>query len=109
VGYAEGRTDEASSLSSRQAGGDFLPAFHELGAYDRSGLTTGAELTLAIPATDVQLGGGADLDPLLEQLLAVRSFARYRHACACFAVAAFGSSRVGRGGFDAGLTLDLMP
>ena len=44
-----------------------------------------------------------------EELLAVRSFARYRHGCGCLAVAAFGSKRTGRAGFDAGLTLDLMP
>jgi hypothetical protein len=49
------------------------------------------------------------VDPLLEQLLALHAFARYRHGCSCFAVAAFGSSRTGRGGFDAGLSLDLMP
>jgi hypothetical protein len=57
----------------------------------------------------VALGGGVDADPLDQDLLAVRSFARYRHACRCVAVAAFGSRRLGRGGFDAGLTLDLMP
>jgi hypothetical protein len=39
----------------------------------------------------------------------VRSFARYRHACGCIALSAFGSTRRGRGGFDAGLALDLMP
>ena len=72
---------------------------------------TGAELTLAV-ASVLLVGAGADLDPAGDgdrRLLAARSFARYRHACGCVAVAAFGSARQGRGGFDAGLSLDLMP
>jgi hypothetical protein len=64
--------------------------------------------TLAV-ASVLQVGGGLDVDPLNDDLLAVRSFARYRHACGCIALAAFGSTRQGRGGFDAGLALDLMP
>ncbi len=55
------------------------------------------------------VGGGADIDPIANELLAVRSFARYRHPCGCVAVAGFGSARKGRGGFDAGVALDLMP
>jgi hypothetical protein len=108
TGYVEARTERAPSVPSTSSSGDVLPSFHELGAYDREGLTTGAELTLALGSV-VQLGGGADVDPLSEDLLAVRSFARYRHACGCIALAAFGSARQGRGGFDAGLALDLMP
>lgn len=106
--YAEARTERAPSRSSAAATGDLLPSFLELGAYDREGLTTGAELALALGSV-VQLGGGADLDPLEEDLLAVRSFARYRHTCGCIALAAFASAREGRGGFDAGLAVDLMP
>ena len=106
--YAEARTELAPSVTATSAQGDVLPSFHELGAYDREGLTTGAELTWAV-ASVLQVGGGADVDPLTEDLLAVRSFARYRHTCGCIAVSAFGSSRRGRGGFDAGLALDLMP
>ncbi len=106
--YAEARTERAPARTAADAQGDVLPSFHELGAYDREGLTTGAELTLAV-ASVLQLGGGADVDPLSEDLLAVRSFARYRHACGCIALGAFGSARRGRGGFDAGLALDLMP
>lgn len=108
VGYAEARTERAPAAAAAQAGGDVLPAFHELGAYDRAGLTTGAELTLDLWSV-VALGGGVDVDPLEQDLLAVRSFARYRHACRCVAVGGFGSRRLGRGGFDAGLSLDLMP
>jgi hypothetical protein len=106
--YAEGRTRRAPSVNSASARGDVLPSFHELGMYDREGLTSGAELALVV-ASVVQLGGGADVDPLAGDLLAVRSFARYRHGCGCLALSAFGSVRRGRGGFDAGLALDLMP
>ena len=108
IGYIEARTDEATSLAASQAGGELLPSFHEAGAYDRSGVTTGATLTFDFWSV-AQVGGGADVDPISEQWLAVHAFARYRHGCSCFAVAAFGSSRSGRGGFDAGLSLDLMP
>jgi hypothetical protein len=106
--YVEVRSERAPAVTAAEAQGDVLPSFHELGAYDREGLTTGAELTLAL-ASVLQVGGGADVDPLSEDLLGVRSFARYRHTCGCIAVSAFGSSRRGRGGFDAGLALDLMP
>jgi hypothetical protein len=108
MGYGQARTDQATALAESQAGGELLPSFHEGGAYDRSGVTTGATLTFDLWSV-AQLGGGADLDPLEEELLAVHAFARYRHGCSCFAVAAIGSSRAGRGGFDAGLQLDLMP
>ncbi len=109
--YAEARTERPPAVGPAEAKGDVLPSFHELGAYDRQGLTTGAELTLALMSV-LQIGAGADVDPAAsgrQKLLAVRSFARYRHACGCLAVAAFGSARQGRGGFDAGLSLDLMP
>ncbi len=108
TGYAEGRTEQAPALGTAQAGGDLLPSFQELGGYDRQGLTTGTELTLDFWSV-AQLQGGVDLDPLEAELLAVRALARYRHACGCVALAGFGSARVGRRGFDAGLTLDLMP
>jgi hypothetical protein len=111
--YAEARTERGPAIPSAEAqsGADVLPTFHELGAYDRAGLTTGAEVTLALTSV-LLLGAGADIDPAADEgrrLLAARSFARYRHACGCVAVAAFGSARQGRGGFDAGLSLDLMP
>ena len=106
--YAEARTQRAPALTSADAQGDVLPSFNELGAYDREGLTTGAELTVALGSV-LLLGAGADIDARSRDLLAVRSFARYRHACGCIALAAFGSERRGRGGFDAGLALDLMP
>jgi hypothetical protein len=108
TGYAEARTERAPSATATSAQGEVLPRFNELGAYDREGLTTGAELTLAV-ASVLQVGGGADLDPVTEDLLAVRGFARYRHSCGCIALSAFGARRRGRGGFDAGLALDLMP
>ena len=110
--YAEARTEHGPAIPPGEAQrGDVLPSFNELGAYDRAGLTTGAELTLALGSV-LWVGAGADVDPAAggdRRLLGARSFARYRHACGCVAVAAFGSARQGRGGFDAGLSLDLMP
>jgi hypothetical protein len=106
--YAEARTESAVTLGSAQARGALLPTYQELGAYDAEGLTTGAELTLKLWSA-LFVGGGADFDPVEEELLAVRSFVRYRHTCGCLGVSAFASSRDGRGGFDAGLNLNLMP
>jgi len=108
IGYAEARSFRSPGFNSAEAQGDVVPSFQELLGYDREGLTTGADLTLAL-APVLAVGGGADLDPIDEKLLAVRSFARYRHACGCVALALFGSKRTGRGGFDAGISLDLMP
>jgi hypothetical protein len=108
TGFAEARTDAVPALAPAQAGGDMLPRYHELGAYDRSGLTTGGELTLK-PWPVLLLGGGADIDAVEQELLGVHGFARYRHACGCIAIAGFAASRMGRAGFDAGLSLDLMP
>jgi hypothetical protein len=106
--YAEARTVRAPLLGPNEASGDVLPSFYMLGAYDRDGVTTGAELALALGSV-VVVGGGVDADAIEGELLAVHSFARYRHACGCVAVSAFGSERRGRAGFDAGLSLDLMP
>lgn len=108
TGFAEARTAAAPAIAPAQAGGDVLPRFQELGGYDRSGLTTGGELGLR-PWSVLLVGGGADVDALEQELLGVRGFARYRHGCGCFAIAGFGSARVGRAGFDVGLSLDLMP
>lgn len=108
IGYAEGRTARSTVVTAREAAGDLVPSFHDWGFLDRKGLSTGADLTIAL-ASVLWVGGGADWDPIDEELLAVRSFARYRHACGCVALGAYGSSRTGRPGFDAGLSLDLMP
>jgi hypothetical protein len=106
--FAEARSEAVPAIAPAQAGGDVLPRFQELGAYDRSGLTTGGELALKLWSV-LMLGGGADIDGLEQELLGVRGFTRYRHSCGCFAVAAFAGRRMGRAGFDAGLSLDLMP
>lgn len=108
MGYAEGRTLRAPRLESTVAAGDLVPSFHELGALDREGLSTGADLTVAV-ASVLWVGGGADWEPSGGELLGVRGFARYRHACGCVALGAFSTKRAGRAGFDAGLSVDLMP
>lgn len=107
-GYAEARTRRAPRLTAAEAQVDVIPTFQELGAYDREGLSTGADLTLAL-ASVLHVGGGVDADPVDQELLGVRTFARYRHSCGCFAVSAFGSKRSGRGGVDVGASLDFMP
>jgi hypothetical protein len=106
--YAEARTSEPVGEGFAQARGDLLPTYQELGGYDAEGLTTGAELTVALWSA-LFVGGGADFDPLEKDLLSVRSFVRYRHTCGCLGVSAFATTRSGRGGFDAGVGLDLMP
>jgi hypothetical protein len=106
--YAEGRTDRSPALAPGEARGDLMPSFQEQGMYDRAGLTSGAEVNIAL-ASVLSVGGGADVDALRGEMLAVRSFVRYRHACGCVALAAFASERRARGGLDAGVTLDLMP
>src|SRR6185369_17648317 len=90
TGYAEARSERAPRIGASEANGEVLPSFYELGAYDRDGLTTGAELALGLTSV-LLVGGGADVDPIAKELLAVRSFARYRHACGCVAVGAFAS------------------
>ncbi len=112
--YAAAREQHELQPSSARlsAPGEILPRWHELGALDRDGWTTGGDLTLALGAA-LKLGAGADLDLKNlrgeEQLLALRSFARYRHSCGCVALGAFGSARRGRGGVDVGVSVDLMP
>lgn len=108
IGYAEARTDRAPTFSAAEGQVDVIPTFQERGGYDRGGLSTGADLTLAL-ASVLHVGGGAEADPLDQELLGVRAFARYRHACGCLALGAFGSKRSGRGGFDVGINLDFMP
>ncbi|HVY27522.1 MAG TPA: hypothetical protein VHB79_13280 [Polyangiaceae bacterium] len=109
TGYAEARTHRSPGTSPSYELNDVLPPFLDFGGYDREGLTTGGDLTLALAPSVVWLGAGADVDPVAGELLAVRSFARYRHSCGCVAVSGFAARREGRGGFDAGLSLDLMP
>jgi len=106
--FAEARTDRPIAAAALQAGGASVPNWQELPAYDRGGLTTGAELRVLL-WSELAIWLGGDLDPLSQDLLGVRSGGAYRHACGCFAFSAFASQRIGRGGFDAGVSLDLMP
>ncbi len=52
---------------------------------------------------------GADYDATAERLLAVESSLGYRHPCGCLSATAWAGHRLGRGGFDAWLSLDLLP
>lgn len=107
-GYAEARSQRAPRFTAAEGQVDVIPTFQELGAYDREGLSTGADLTLAL-ASVVHVGAGVDADPVAREWLGLRAFARYRHRCGCVAVSTFGSKRSGRGGADLGLSLDFMP
>jgi hypothetical protein len=75
---------------------------------DRSGWTTGSELGVGWVES---LGTvfGVDYDASARRLLGWRGILRYRHACACLSALTWASHRLGRGGFDAGFALDLMP
>lgn len=76
--------------------------------FDRSGVTTGAEIGVAWWPSLTTIAA-ADYDATHEELLGVRGLLRYRHTCACLSALAWASQRLGRPGFDAGLALDLMP
>jgi len=75
---------------------------------ERAGWTTAGEVGVAWWSS-VAASGRLDFDATHERLLGVRGLLRYQHACACLSALTWGSHRLGRGGFDAGFALDLMP
>jgi hypothetical protein len=72
------------------------------------GWSSGAQATLAWTRW-LSTAATAHYDLSDRRLLAVGGGAAYRHPCDCLAVVAEGARRVGRGGLDVGLRLDLMP
>jgi hypothetical protein len=78
------------------------------GWLDSRGVSAGGDV--GIPWTRwLASSAGADADVGRRRWLAVRGALGYRHPCGCLSLLASAGRRVGRGGFDAEITLDLMP
>jgi len=104
--HAEGRMEQ-EPLGARALLADDWAA-PRIGWLDREGFSAGGEL--AIPWTrEIATGVAAEADLRDERLLAVGGGVGYRHACGCLATRAWVGQRVGRDGFDAVVTLDLLP
>lgn len=106
AGYVEGRLGVAPTLArwldSRAL--DVVSA----GWFDRAGWTLGS--ALGVPWTSWMASTvSVDYDASARQLLGVRGTLGYRHPCGCLAAEAWAGHRFGRGGVDAGLTVDLLP
>ncbi len=72
------------------------------------GWSVGAEARMPWAST-VASALGAEWDATAQRLLAVTGATGYRHPCACLSVLAWAGRRIGRDGFDARLTVDLLP
>lgn len=75
---------------------------------DRQGWSAGSELGIPITSQVASLLA-TDADVSAARWLAWRAALAYRHPCGCFAVVGRAGQRLGRDGFDAEVTLDLMP
>lgn len=75
---------------------------------DRDGWSAGGEARVPWAAI-LASAAGAEWDVTSRRLLAVTAATGYRHRCGCLSVLAWAGHRVGREGFDARLTLDLLP
>jgi hypothetical protein len=74
----------------------------------RSGVSAGAELGVPVgEAWEGQVGG--DFDVTTSDLLAVYGSIAFHHPCGCLGATAWAGHRRGRDGFDAWLSLDLLP
>jgi hypothetical protein len=104
--HAEGRRDAEPLLARTLFSSSWdQPA---AGFLDARGLSAGGELM--VPWTRwLATSVGADVDVTDSRWLAVRGALGYRHPCGCLAALGSAGRRVGRGGFDAELVLDLMP
>lgn len=71
-------------------------------------LSGGADLTLAL-SRSLRLALGGYADALKPEILAAGASATYGHQCGCLKVSGHGAVRAGRGGVDAGVSIDLMP
>jgi hypothetical protein len=72
-----------------------------------SGWSAAAEL--AVPISSVEIGAAIDDDLTSGSLLGARGWASYRHPCRCLGLDAFGARRMGRGGVDVWVSVDLAP
>jgi hypothetical protein len=104
-GYASGESGPATPLRFLEEGG-----WNAVSApfYDRAGWTAGAGAQ--IPWTTwLASAADVDYDVTHRALLGVRGATGYRHSCGCVAVLGSGGHRIGRAGFDASVTVDLVP
>lgn len=105
-GHVESRGDVEPVLARWLSADDFSEP--PLGWLSDSGVSAGGEIGVTWTrwlASSV----GSEHDLSARKLLAVRGSIGYRHPCGCLAVLAWAGKRVGRGGADAWLSLDLMP
>jgi hypothetical protein len=104
-GYASGESGAATTLRFLDEGGWDTPSAP---FYDRSGWTAGGGVQ--VPWTTwLASAADVDYDVTHRTLLGVRGATGYRHSCGCVAVLGAGGHRVGRPGFDASVTVDLVP
>lgn len=102
----EARTEEpASRLRMLREGGWEEPVSEWL---DRAGISLGG--SIGVPWAN-WLASGADVafDYTTRTLLGLRGSTAYRHPCGCLAVVGWAGHRIGRSGFDASISIDLMP
>jgi hypothetical protein len=78
------------------------------GWYTRPGWSAGSGLLIAWTRWLASVMA-ADYDLTADQSLGERGGLAYRHPCGCLALVAQAGRRLGRKGFDASLTLDLLP
>jgi hypothetical protein len=75
---------------------------------DVAGWTTGARLS--VPWTrSFETQAGADYDVSAERWLGASAAVAYRHPCRCAALSLWGSRRLGRRGYDAAFSVELVP
>jgi hypothetical protein len=72
-----------------------------------SGWSLGAEV--ALPFSSAEIGAAFDEDATERALLGARGWASYRHPCRCLGLGAFAARRIGRGGVDVWVSVDLAP
>ena len=78
------------------------------GWFASEGWSAGGELFGTFsPSVSARLAGEGDLTA--RQLLQIRGVVGYAHPCRCISVDAFATRRLGRGGIDIGVSIDLAP
>jgi hypothetical protein len=104
--HAEGPGDVFASEARWARGADWQLAPTPWFVSD--GWSGGASLTLPVTRL-LSTRVGSEHDLTRGRWLAANASLAYRHPCGCLSALAWGGRRVGRGGFDAGLGVDLMP
>ncbi len=104
---AQGGTGAKMARSIADGSAASLPG-EELDYLARGGISGGADLTVPwTSALSTIVRADADLEA--GELLGLRGGLGYHHPCGCLAIDGGGARRVGRGGVDVWLTIDLAP